>query len=54
MMIGREMLEEEPAEEESITPGKGDDGVVGGVEFNTETELAGSEAEIDEVENIGG
>jgi hypothetical protein len=42
MMIGREKLEEEPAEEESVAPGKGGDGVVGGGELviNTETELA--------------
>ncbi len=42
MMIGREKLEEEPAEEESIAPGKGGNGVVEVVEFaiNTETELA--------------
>ncbi len=43
MIIGREKLEEEPAEEESVAPGKGGNGVVDVVEFaiNTETELAG-------------
>jgi hypothetical protein len=54
MMIGRDMLEEEPTEE-SVAPGKGGDGVVGGVEFviNTGIELAGSEVEINEVGNVG-